>query len=49
MWTTESRHRYDRDRLRYPSDSICLLVAVVVAGSLSRPIAAHELPSGLAG
>src|SRR5690242_5621887 len=20
MWTTENRHRYDRDRLRYPSD-----------------------------
>jgi hypothetical protein len=20
MWTTENRHRYDRDELRYPSD-----------------------------
>src|SRR6186997_2516839 len=20
MWTTENRHRYDRDKLRYPSD-----------------------------
>ena len=20
MWTNESRHRYDRDKLRYPSD-----------------------------
>ena len=20
MWTIENRHRYDRDRLRYPSD-----------------------------
>jgi putative transposase len=20
MWTTENRHRYNRDRLRYPSD-----------------------------
>ena len=20
MWTTENRRRYDRDRLRYPSD-----------------------------
>ncbi len=20
MWTTENRHRYDRDNLRYPSD-----------------------------
>jgi len=20
MWTTENRHRYDRDKLRYPND-----------------------------
>jgi hypothetical protein len=41
VWTIENRHRYDRDRLRYPSD---LTEAEWVRWS--RPPVSEQLPRG---
>jgi transposase len=54
MWTTENRHRYDRDRLRYPSDltdtewaHIAPLIPPAKRGGGKRTVNMREVVNGV--
>jgi hypothetical protein len=47
MWTTESRRRYDRDRLRYPSDLIEPLIPPAKRGGGKRTVNVREVVNGV--
>ena len=54
MWTTENRHRYDRDRLRYPSDltdaewqHIKPLIPPAKRGGGKRTVSMREVVNGV--
>ena len=54
MWTTENRHRYDRDKLRYPSDLtdaewqlIKPLIPPAKRGGGKRTVKMREVVNGL--
>src|SRR5580692_4400549 len=54
MWTTENRHRCDRDRLRYPSDltdaewaEICPLIQPAKRGGGKRTVNMREVVNGV--
>jgi transposase len=54
MWTTENRHRYDRDKLRYPSDLtdaewqlIKPLIPAAKRGGGKRTVVMREVVNGL--
>jgi transposase len=54
MWTTENRHRYNRDRLRYPSDLtdaewqlIKPLIPPAKRGGGKRTVVMREVVNGL--
>ena len=54
MWTMENRHRYDRDKLRYPSDLtdaewrlIRPLIPPAKRGGGKRPVNMREVVNGV--
>jgi transposase len=54
MWTTENRHRYDRDRLRYPSDltddewvQVERLIPPAKRGGRRREVCARDVLNGI--
>src|ERR1700734_3195158 len=54
MWTTENRHRYDRDKLRYPSDlsddewrHVEPLIPPAKRGGRQREVVVREVLNGI--
>ena len=54
MWTTENRPRYDRDKLRYPSDLtdeewslVAPLIPPAKRGSRKREVVVREVVNGV--
>jgi transposase len=54
MWTTENRHRYDRDKLRYPSDlsddewrHVEPLIPPAKRGGRRREVVVREVLNGI--